>query len=179
MKRRTFALSMAAALAGCASLGVPDRLTLSQAELNERLAQRFPQERRWLELFDLRIARPVVTLLPATNRLGTLLDLEAAERLFGRRFGGRVTLDYALRYDAPSRSLRMAQVRVWRVELEGWPEAAAPGRLGAWLAEQFFEDLPLHEFRADDLQRIAAAGRRPGAVTVTSRGLEIALEPVP
>ncbi|MFN6996125.1 MAG: DUF1439 domain-containing protein, partial [Aquincola tertiaricarbonis] len=70
-----------AGLAGCGTLGLPDRIVITEAQLQERLVSDFPQQRRVLSLVDLTLQQPVLRLLPAQNRVAVQWPLQATERL--------------------------------------------------------------------------------------------------
>lgn len=175
---RWWAMVVAVLVAGCATLGGPRVITLSEAELTRLVDRQFPLDRRLLEVVDLRVAAPTVRLLPERNRLATELQVDLAERLFGRAMAGRIALDYALRWDARDQALKLADVRVGRVELDaaGGTLGAAARGLGPLLAEQVLEGATIYRPRAEDLRDKLGGQWQPGAVTVTSRGVEITLE---
>lgn len=183
MMRRRFLLPLVAALAlaGCVGLAGPKVITLDEAELTRLLAQNFPIERRALEILDLRLEAPRVTLLPQSNRLATEFELQALERLSARRYLGRLAMEYGLRYDESTQAVRLADVRVQRLQFDG---ASAQlqlllDRLGGLFAEQLLRDAVIYRFTPQDLERAGRRGYQPGAVTVTARGVEIALTPLP
>lgn len=181
MRSRRFVFTAAATvlLAACAGLGGPQVVTLGEADLNRLLAKNFPQQRRALEILELTIDVPRVSLLPQSNRLATEFDVSATERLSARSYAGQLALDYALRYDEARQSVRMTDVRVRRLQFDGAGERLQPlvERLGGLLAEQVLADAVVYRFRPEDLARGGARGLQPGAVTVTARGVEITLVP--
>ena len=181
-------------LGACASIGRPDRLTLSQAELQNLLQARFPLEQRLLELFEVRASSPQLRLLPERNRLQALLDLQTRERLMGHQFKGRLDFDAALRWEPADNSVRLDQVRVQDFVLEapargglgGVPSAGAAGpqrrststeRVAAALAERVLENMVLYRLPEDRLAQLHQHGVQPGALNVTRQGLEITFVP--
>ena len=156
-------------------------ITLDEAELARRVARHFPLERRAFDLLELRVEAPQVTLQPDTNRLATELDVQAVERLSARRYRGRLALDHGLRYDEAAQAVRLADVRVHRLQFDGAPEQFQPllERLGTLLAEQVLRDAVIYRFKPEDLDQAGRRGYKPGAVTVTARGVEITLAPLP
>jgi len=173
------ALLAAVVLAGCAGLGGPKVVTLGEADIARLIDRHFPIERRALELLEVRMDAPRVTLLPESNKLATQIDVQATERLSLRSYRGQMALEYALRYDEASQTVRATQVRVRRLQFDGAPERLQPlvDRLGGLLAEQALEDAVFYRFRPEDLDKAQSRGLRPGAVTVTARGVEITLVP--
>lgn len=180
---RRFLLPATAALllAGCAGFGGPKVITLDEAELARLMAKNFPLERRALEILDLRLDAPRTTLLPQSNRLASDIELQATERLTARRYQGRLSMDYRLRYDEAAQAVRLADVRVQRLQFDDAAERLQPfvERLAALLAEQVLRDAVIYRFKPEDLQKAGQRGYQPGAVTVTSRGVEITLAPRP
>lgn len=180
---RRFLLAAAAALllGGCAGLGGPKVITLDEAELTRLVAKNFPLDRRALEILELHLEAPRIALLPQSNRLSTDLDVQARERLSERRYQGRLSVDYALRYDEAAQAVRLSDVRVQRLQFDGAGDRLQPlvDRLGSLLAEQVLRDAVIYRFKPEDLDKAGRRGYKPGAVTVTSRGVEITLAPLP
>jgi hypothetical protein len=171
----TLTLGLAAGLSGCAGLGGPRQVSLSQQDLQRAIERQFPHQRRVLELIDINVARPTLRLLPDSNRIGTDLDLAASERLSGRSARGNLALDYALRYEPSDASLRMTQVRVqaMKLELDGAPLPASSARLGSLLAERLLDDFVLYRADAERLKAIQRLGITAAEIQVTSRGIEL------
>ena len=192
-------------LVGCAGLGGPTVITLSEAEIAALIQRSFPLTRRVLEVFDVQLQAPSLRLLPAQNRLAVDLTVSTQDRLFGRTARGQLLFDSALRYDAGDATVRLTQVRVQQVNLSAGSVATAetvpplaakpapppplvpaplPGppttlgpsvRLGNALAERVLDDLVIYRVPADRLASLRQLGLQPGAVTITARGLEITL----
>ena len=179
-RRFAIAALAVASLAGCAPLTAPRSLTLTEADLARWIEKRFPADRRLMEVIDFHIDAPRVRLLPESNRIATEFGLQASDRLFGRSFKGRFVLDGALRYDAPTHEVRLTQVRVESLQFDGMPAPmqATVNRLGGLLAEQLLDEVAVHRFKPEDIERAQRLGLQPGAVTVTPRGVEIALVPI-
>lgn len=177
-RRCVAALPLLALLAGCASVLGPRRVTLSEAQIAQRLAERFPVERRVMEVFDLRIGVPAVRLLPESNRVGIDLDLSLGQRYSERRFPMQLALEGAPRYDEAGGAVVLSQVRVQRLSVGGLPDALAPAlrRIAEPLVERLLEDAPLHRFTPEQLKSAGGRGLRPGPIRVTSAGVEMTLE---
>lgn len=174
------ALGTAASLGGCAGIGGARTVTLSEAELTRRLAERFPQERRLLDTIDLQLDTPQVLLRPDSNRVAVDLALELREKLTGRRFPLQIGLDSALRYDAATQAVVLSDVKVQRLGVAAVPQAltALALQLGAPVVERLLEGQPVHHFTVRQLTGAAGSGLRPDTLRVTPRGLELTLVPV-
>jgi hypothetical protein len=166
-------------LAGCGTLGLPSQLTLSQAELDERLARRFPRTQRLLEVLDLTLSAPHVVMLPAQGRLACDFALQLRERLFDTSHAGRVGFDTALRWEPQDATLRLSQVNVQHLELDTLPRTlgASSQRLGRLLAEQLLEGLVLWQMPEAQRQRLQRAGLGVGPINVTEQGLVVQFTP--
>jgi hypothetical protein len=181
MNRRLSSAALAASffaavgLVGCASLGGPRNVTLSQADLQAAVERQFPHQRRLLEVIEINVARPTLRLMPERNRIATDLDLAASERVSGRSVRGSLSLDYALRYEPSDASVRLSQVRVQdaRLDLGSGPLSPSGARIGALLAERLLDDFVLYRADAERLRTIQRLGIVAADITVTARGLEI------
>lgn len=179
--------SMALLAAGCASLTRPDTVTLSEAELARLLARSFPLDRRLLEVLDVRMDAPRLTLLPARNRVGVLAAVQGRDRLFGGAWTAQLDFDSQLRFDAADQSLRLADVRVHGLRLDGNDRAdggvagqeALMRRVGPLLAERLLDGLVIYRLSPERAQALARQGVRPKSVQVTRGGVEIGFEPLP
>ena len=200
------AISAVSGLVGCAVLVGPQTLTLSEAELNALIGRAFPLQRRVLELLDVQMSAPQLRLLPDVNRLAVALVVSTQDRVFGRSARGSLRFDAALRWDGVEAAIRLAQVRVQQLRLDGGSGTAAldgsqpptpsppapavdagdPGamlasnaaRLGLALAERALEDLPLYRLSPERQARLRQLGLQPGTVRVTAAGLQLTLVPL-
>lgn len=179
--RRTLAAALlcgpaAIGLPGCAGWLGPPRIVLGPAEITRSLQRQFPQERRLLDVLDVAVGVPQIRLLPLQNRVAALVDLNVRERILGGRWSGQLDFDAALRWDAPLRTLRLAEPRVLDLRLARGAanEPRAPGeRLGAALAERLLDGLALYVMPSERAEQLRQWGVAPDGVTVTARGVEI------
>ena len=178
---RTVILSLTALiLAGCAALSPgPRSYTVSQAQLLELIAKRFPINERVAELLDLQALAPRIKLLPDSNRIATELDLNFSERLLRSAFQGSLSMDYGLRFEPSDNSIRMTDVKVRSFQFAGVPERYQPlvNGLAPFLAERLLNDFSLHQISAKDLNATNGWGYAPGGFQVTPQGLSISLTP--
>ncbi|EHR71686.1 hypothetical protein BurJ1DRAFT_2864 [Burkholderiales bacterium JOSHI_001] len=169
------------ALAGCANgLLAPKSVNLSERELLSLVDRAFPLDRKLLEVVDVHVDAPRLKLLPERNKLAVDLQLNAADRVFGRAFKGRLAFESGLRFEPSDQSLRLAQVQVNELSLDGGTGGAQAlaQRLGAAIAEKVLEGFLLHRLSDERWAQLQKAGVQPGAVRVTGGGLEMALEPI-
>lgn len=185
---------LATALTGCVGLFGPPTITITQRELDRRVAREFALQRRVLGVVDLTLS--MARLLPERNRLAATLDLGARDRLVGSRWTGRLDFDAEPRWDPGDRSVRLAQVRVQDLRLDGAAPAAgttpmtanngtdsdtarsAFERLGGAVNERLLEGGRVYTLPADRAEQMRQSGYAPSRVSVTDRGIEIGFERV-
>ena len=168
-----------AALSGCKSLIGTHDVDISESQLTVLMARQFPMERKVMEVIDLNITNPVLTLIPETNRVGTELDVTAIDRLFGSTALGHVKLDYGLRFQPSDHTIRMTEVRVRELSLSSGSNNlhGAAQRIGGLVAENALENLVLYRMKpaqADEMDRLNLVA---SPITVTPQGLHMSVSP--
>lgn len=190
-------------LGGCASVSTPNRIVLSQAELQGLLNRSFPKEQRLLELFEVRASAPDLRLLADSDRLSVKLDLLARERLLGNQLRGRLDFSAGLRWNASDYSVRLNQVRVQDLAMSspsgGGTNDPPPARsqrtsndaftatadslsrsalerVGAAVAERVLEDMVLYQLSSERVTQLQALKQQP-TLRISGSGLEINFEP--
>lgn len=179
--RRRYSVLLLGALivSGCAGLLGPRTVVVSDAELSRRLAARFPIERRWLEIFDLQLNNPRVSSDAKTGRLRVEVDLRLGQRLTGRSLEARLLLFAKPRYEASDHSIRITDVSIDAVRIDGDAESML-GRGAAWplrLIAQALDDSTIHQLNADQLTKIERQGMVLRKIEVGTFGLQLNFEP--
>jgi hypothetical protein len=141
-------------------------------------------QRSLLDTFELNLYDPRLRLDPQARRLATDLALQASDQRSGRSLQGRLSLDYALRYEPSDATIRLVQPRIESLAFDAAPglsprQAELVRRMGVAVAERLLDDLVLYRVSAERLDKLKAAGFRPGTLQVTPDGVEITIEPVP
>ena len=169
----------AAALAGCAALFGPRTVEVTQTQLQQLMERQFPIERRYLELLDVRIAAPQLALRPAENRLATEVEVRVTDRIFKVEHRGSIALNYGLRFEPGDNSIRLTNVRVDRLDVDGAPALLRQqlDRAAVQWAEQSLNERPLYTLRPKDVEAVQGRGYRPTDIRVTPTGLVITLMP--
>ena len=172
-------LALLVLLSGCAGLIGTHDVDISESQLTLLLARQFPMERKVLEVIDLAITNPVLTLIPQGNRVGTELDVAAVDRLFGNSATAHVKLDYGLRFEASDHTIRMTQVRVRELTLASGSSNlhGAAQRIGGLVAEGALENLVIYRMKptqADEMDRLNLVA---SPITVTPQGLHMTVSP--
>jgi hypothetical protein len=176
-------------IGGAASLQIPtmalagfdffrSEYTATRDELQAELARRFPLQQRYAELFTVTLRDPQLALDPANNRLGVTALLHIASALL-RPPGveGLVSVSSALRYDAPTRAVRLVQPRADRIEMQGLrgPDAERLQQIGGAVAQELLRDQALHTFEAKELT-MGSKVWEIGDITVQQDGVKVQLK---
>ena len=172
-------LALLALLSGCAGLLGTHDVDISESQLTLLVARQFPMERKVMEVIDLDITNPVLTLIPQGNRVGTELDVAAVDRLFGNTATAHIKLDYGLRFQPSDHTIRMTQVRVRELTLASGSSNlhGAAQRIGGLVAEGALENLVLYRMKpaqADEMDRLDLVA---SPITVTPQGLHMSVSP--
>lgn len=180
MKRRQWLTTFPMALAfAAASAQAQPSHTVTTAQLQQAVAEKFPMRYPVGGLLELTLQPPRLRLLPEQNRLGTQMVVDAAGPALSRPTTGNFDVDFALRYEPSDQSIRAHKLKVNTLSLSGMPPgpAALLQAYGPSLAEQSLLEVVLHKLQPKDLALTDGLGLEPGAITVTARGLVIAFVP--
>ena len=172
---RTLALGSVALFIGCGALAQPS-YTVPLAQLQEMVATKFPRSVPVQGLFDLNLQAPQLRLLPAVNRLGATMAVDAAGPALRRSHSGTFDVEFALRYEASDRTLRAHQIKLGRLDFPTLKPAVTDllNAYGPVLAEQSLREVTLHQLRPQDTAVFDGLGLQPGPITVTAKGLTVA-----
>lgn len=180
--KRKFLLGLAVwlSLGAAACGGLPSAFgqpsyTVSEKQLQEAVAKRFPLKYPVGGLLELTLLTPQLRLLPEVNRLGTEMVVDAAGPALQQGSTGNFDVDFALRYEASDLSIRAYQLHVNTLKLSGMPPgpAALLQLYGPSLAQQTLQEVVLHRLKPEDLALATGMGLEPGTITVTAKGLKI------
>jgi hypothetical protein len=152
---------------------------IKQAQLLSRLATQFPMKNQVLGLFDVTAMSPRLAMLADSNRVQAQVDISAQDRLFRKGYTGMVGLSFGLRYEPSDYSIRLKQVRIDQIKLNGLPAKYNDylTQLGAWLAEDRLQDFMVHRLTPEQLSQAEKWGLSVTDVQVTATGLSVLLQP--
>lgn len=151
--------------------------TATRDELQAAIARQFPVQQRYAELFTVGLRDPQLALHPHTNRAEITARLSIESPLLRAvPVEGVASVSSALRYDAPTRTLRLDEPRAERLELQGLAgrDAERLQRIGAVVAQELLRDQPLRTFTAEEL----TVGRKTyeiGEISVLAEGIKVHL----
>lgn len=182
---RRGALRLGAGLAVGLVLAGPRRaraqagITITAAQMQAAVAERFPRRYDASGLMSLVLQPPRLRLLPERDRLQAEMDVSASGPLWPQARQGAFDVDFALRYEASDRSIRAHRLHVNALRVAGLtPEAAAVLQAyGPPLAEQALREVVVHTLTDQDLSLADGLNLQPGSITVTAEGLRVSLVP--
>jgi hypothetical protein len=172
------AMAACSLLASCASMLGPRQVELPLAKLQAGLDRRFPVDNRMLELFDVRLSRPMLSLIPDHDRVTLTMHAAVAPPFLNQSWNGSLDLSGRLYVDAARGAVFMAEPRVDRFALDGINESYQRQltNVANLLMDKVIGDIPVYSFRMEDL-RYGGVQFVPTRMTTTSRGLLVTLEP--
>lgn len=181
MFRRRFFLAAAAVgtlLISACSQAVPTKISVSQAQLEQGLVAHFPKQFPIAGLLQFDMQQPQLLLLPESNQLQATMQIQLSGPVLRQRFQGQMQVRFGLYYEPKDRSVRAQRVEVLALQLQDAPPAMADmvQTYGLRVAQQALQGFPLYTVKAEDLALADSLGLQPGAITVTSEGLDVAIE---
>ncbi len=185
LPRRTCLGWLAAALA-LPALAVENSLpqgarsiSIGQSALQAAVAAKFPLARSWQGMVVIQLQKPVVQLLADSNSLLAAIDIWVTEKLMGTEYPGQMTLDFGLAYHDADTSIRMTNVRVQQLNMQGVPPQYQPmfQTYAPRLAEQVLNGLVVYELPASQRMLMQGLGYTVHAIEVQTDKLRIVLAP--
>lgn len=171
-------LFAACLLASCATVLGSRQVELPLEKLQAGVDKRFPFNNRVLELFDMQLARPQLSLYPGEDRVGISLDAAVAPAFMRTPWRGSLALSGRLYVDPLRGAVFINEPRVERFIIDGVDEARQRqlGKIAGLLVDELVRDLPLYTFRPEEL-RYAGVQFAPTRIGTTPRGLTVTFEP--
>ncbi len=172
-------------LAACSNMaglmGGPRTVEISRDQLMAKMGQQFPMKNQVLDLFEVTAMSPRLTLQPDNNRVLADMDISAKDRLFQKNYQGALWLSFGLRYEPRDQTIRLQQVSIDKVSLQGLPSSYERylTRLGAWLAEDRLQNFVVQRLTPEQLAQADKYGLMVSDVKITQKGLGIVLQPKP
>ncbi len=142
------------------------RVTITQKEIDEALARKFPKRKTYAKVLHVEYLNPVVRMIPGQKRVLVSLDVRAGAGVPGivsKSYDGHATIITRVRYEADSHRFFLVDPSVETLELPGLSQSHMNSlreglNLGAGL---WFDDIPVHRIKDRDLRtRIARMALR-------------------
>jgi hypothetical protein len=168
----------ACVLASCASLVGPRQIEIPLSKLQAGVDRRFPVNNRVLELFDIRLSSPRLTLQAGTDRVALDMEAYVAPPFLKQSWTGSLALSGRLTVDPARGAVFISEPRVDRFAIDGVDEARQRqfGKVANVLMNKAVGDVPVYSFRMEDL-RYAGVQFVPTRITSTADALVVTVEP--
>jgi hypothetical protein len=165
-------------LASCAGLVGPRQIEIPLYKLQAGLDRRFPLNNRALELFDIQLSRPQLSLLPDSDRVGLAMEANVAPFFLKQSWSGRLALSGRLYADAGRGAVFMADPHVDQFVVDGVDEGRQRqlGKVANFLMDKVVRDVPVYSFRMEDL-RYAGVQFVPTRISARPDALIVTVEP--
>lgn len=166
------------ALASCASLVGPRQVEVPLYKLQAGLERRFPMNNRALELLDIQLSRPQLSLVAGSDRVALNMDAYVAPPFIKQSWSGTLALSGRLYVDVGRGAVMMGEPHVDKFTVDGMDEARQRqlGKVANILMNKVIRDVPVYSFRMEDL-RYAGVQFVPTRITTTPDALVVTLEP--
>jgi hypothetical protein len=181
-RRRTgmvlLALAACSLLASCASVVGPREVDLPLHKLQAGIDRRFPLDNRMLELFDVRLSSPQLSIQPELDRVALTINADVAPFFARKTWGGSLELSGRLYVDPARHGVYLAEPRVDRLDLGGADFAGQRqvAKLANVMIDEVVRDMPVYSFRMEDL-RYAGVQFVPTSIRTVPGALRVRLEP--
>ncbi|MFC5459792.1 DUF1439 domain-containing protein [Massilia niabensis] len=171
------AISGAVLLVSCASILGPREVDLPLHKLQAGLDRRFPVDNRLLELFDVRLSRPQLNVLPG-DRVSLTVDASVAQTFLRTPLAGTLAFSGRLYIDQGRNGVYLTEPRIERFAVNGIDESVQRqlARAANGLLDRALPDIPVYSFRMEEL-RYAGVQYVPTRIATTTNGLRVSLEP--
>ncbi len=154
-------------------------INISQTQLQTAVAAKFPLARSWQGMVVIQLQKPTVQLLTDSNSLRASLEVWVTEKLMGSEYPGQMTLDFGLVFSEADFSIRMQDVRVQQLQMQGVPPQYQPvfQTYAPRLAEQVLAGLVVYELPTSQRMLLNGLGYTVQQIQVADDKLAITLAP--
>lgn len=177
--RAAAALAVALCLSACASLVGPRDVSIPLSKLQSGVERRFPLQNKAMDLFDVQLSNPRLSLQSGTERVSLRLDALVAPPFIKQSWRASLALSGRLSIDAARGAVFLGDPHLDEVSIDG----ADGGRQQQFnglvnvLLKQTMRELPVYHFRMEDL-RYGGVQFVPTAIRTTADAVIIHVEPL-
>jgi Protein of unknown function (DUF1439) len=150
------AILLCTTLAACSQIPIlSGEVKLSAAELNEKVAKRFPIEKSIGGLLEVTLTAPKVRLVEAGSRINADVEVSVRLPLSTKTIQGKLGFSGRPDYVPASKAIFLRDAKIESVAMDNMPDALSAGvaKAASAVARELFEDKPLHTFKAEDFTK--------------------------
>jgi hypothetical protein len=176
--KAVLALGACGLLASCASVVGPREVDLPLHKLQAGIDKRFPLDNRMLELFDVRLSSPQLSIQPEQDRVAITINADVAPFFASKAWGGSLALSGRLYVDPARHGVYLAEPRVDRLDIGGADLSGQRqvAKLANVVIDEVVRDMPVYSFKMEDL-RYAGVQFVPTSIRTVPGALRVRLEP--
>ena len=183
--RRIAVVLASGLLSACASLIGPRQIEIPLSKLQAGVERLFPVDNRVLDLFDIRLSRPRLTLQAGTDRVALDIDADVAPPFTRQSWRASLALSGRLSVDPARGAVLISAPRVERFAIDGVDgvdgvDSARQrqfGKVANAVMNKVIKDVPVYSFRMEEL-RYAGVQFVPTRITSTADALVVTVEPL-
>ncbi len=178
MKLKFLLVILLAVLTGCASLGGDRTVSVTEAQIEEKLNERLAVPMSLLKIFDIELSNSLVNFDQTTGRMQTTLDTNLSSALFKNSLAGKVAISGKLRFDPETQAVVLDEPTIDNLDFPGLDEKYANlfSAFTKAMGAQMMKGLTLYEVKPEELT-VGGTTYQPKEMQVTSQGLQITLSP--
>ncbi|HEY8099256.1 MAG TPA: DUF1439 domain-containing protein [Burkholderiaceae bacterium] len=166
-------------LASCANLIGPHEVDLPLTRLQQNLDRHFPINHRVLEVFDIQLSQPQLTILPDSGRVSLTMATALSSPLLRQSRSGSLAFSGNLFLDTVRNAVFIRDARVDRFVIDGIDEARQRqlAVAASIVTDQIMNSMPLYSFHPEELH-YAGVQFMPTKITTMPNALAVTIEPV-
>jgi hypothetical protein len=177
----TAMLSLCAAmmLASCASLVGPRDVELPLGRLQEGLERRFPMHQRLMDLFDVELTQPRLSIPAGQDRIAISLNASGGPLFARQMWRGSLVLSGRLEVDPARNAVFMRDAKVERFAVDGIDAAGQRhlANVANLVTAELMRDVPLYRFHPEDM-RYGGVQFVATRMSTKAQALVVTVEPV-
>jgi hypothetical protein len=177
--KKVLVLSITLFLSACAGMLGPRTVEVPLAKLQDRLDKRVMlSDTRLLGLVDVKLGRPLLALMPETQRVSLAIDASMTPLLSTKGISGNFMVSGRLEIDAPRSAVVLRDPKLERLSLEGITSERQGDytKVASLLVDRVTSDIVVHQIDPASL-RVAGVQFYPSRIDVRRDALVILLTP--
>ncbi|MBI3229627.1 MAG: DUF1439 domain-containing protein [Burkholderiales bacterium] len=168
-------------LAGCGTMALfgSRDTTIPLARIQEGFDKRFPLNHRVMEMFDIKLTAPRISLSPEDNRVIASFELVVLPPLTSKTWRGSFKLSGGLRIDSASNTiyLRDAKIEDFSVETSDPAYKRQIAKLGSLLLDRYVQETPVYTLTSEQT-RLLGTDYSLVKINARSDALVLSFEPI-
>lgn len=166
-------------LSACAHLMSTRDVSIPLARLQENMERRFPFQHRALEMFDIRLHTPRLSLIPAENRIMANFEAVLMPPLTSKTWRGTLAISGGFRIDAARNAIFLRDARLEDFSVNGADAAYKRqiSQIGSLLLERILKDMPIYTLQPEQM-RLLGTDFTLAKITTQANALVVSFEPV-